>query len=59
LLRLFKHDETRRDDFQLAKWTVFNAARLRKQGGTAEAVIGTVIETIDSTINYSFFFITK
>ena len=30
-----------------------------KQGGTAEAVISGVIETVDGTINYSLFFITK
>jgi hypothetical protein len=30
-----------------------------EQGGTAEAVIGDVIEMIDNTVNYSLFFITK
>jgi hypothetical protein len=30
-----------------------------KQGGTAEAAISDVIETIDSTINYSLFLIAK
>ncbi len=30
-----------------------------KQGGTAEEVIGGVIKTIDSTINYGLFFISK
>ena len=30
-----------------------------KQGGTAEAVIGDMIDMVDSTINYSLSFITK
>jgi hypothetical protein len=30
-----------------------------RQGGTAEAVISSVIETIDSTINYGLFIISK
>jgi hypothetical protein len=30
-----------------------------KQGGTAEAVISGVIEMVDSTVNYSLFFIAK
>ena len=30
-----------------------------KQGGTAEAVIGGVIKTIDSIIDYNLFFIAK